>query len=86
MMEDSEGKEATYGVQDNEVAEGEMPNKEEGSGAVKIPEDFQKQVTSLIDSCNDKACLDFIMSEASKKQSEMMKSEDKGFSAAEMPE
>ena len=59
------------------------------SDGVKIPEDFQKSVDSLINGCDSMHCLDYISSCVSEKRSELMKAESsdepESFSTEGMP-
>lgn len=59
----------------------ETPSEESkedgGQEGVHIPEDFQKSVYELIESCENREQLDYIRSCVSKKESEMMKAETK---------
>lgn len=47
----------------------------EEHGDVKIPEQFQVQCTALVNSCNDRHCLDFLRSLVNKKDDELRESE-----------
>jgi hypothetical protein len=75
-----------------ETSEEQQQEKDNGTEQpidenIKVPEEFQKQCSALIDSCSTVASLDYLQSEISQKRSELMKSTDKPaeFSTSEEP-
>lgn len=78
MKDDTEGKEATYGVKAAE---------DKGEGA-PVSEQFQKDVYALVKSCSNDEMLDFIQDCVLKKQMESMKKKTQGmetYSDDDMP-
>lgn len=59
--------------------EGVMPESDtESKSSVHIPEDFQKQASSLIEQCDSLHCVEFISSLLSEKRTELYNMKDKG--------
>lgn len=63
-------------MKDNESEMEEGEDKSEG-GEVKVPEAFQKEATSLVESCATMPCLEFLQSLVSDMRSKLMSSHKK---------
>lgn len=80
MKGDKESKSPSPKEQPEEAAE--------DKGGAPVPEQFQKDVYALVESCNNDEMLDFVQDCVSKKQMENMKKKTQGmetYSDADMP-
>lgn len=57
--------------------EGVAEPSSDASGSVKVPEDFQKKATSLVASCDDLACINFLYDEVNTKRTVLQKANNK---------
>lgn len=73
----------------DEVDSGTDYSSTNEDNGVKIPEEFQKSVDSIVGECDSMHCLDYISSCVSEKRSELMKAESSdepdSFSTEGMP-
>lgn len=89
---EQESDDTSSGEESTDPKDDSSASKEEGDSTVKVPEEFQKRATELVQSCATLPCLDFLQSEVSDMRHKLMSSQKKSgmntdsFSSADMPE
>ena len=82
---------ATEPLIDTAPDESDTPDESNQEQEAKVPEQFQKEVVGLVESCKTVAQLDFMQAEVSEMRSKLMSSQKKAglntdnFSTEEMP-
>jgi hypothetical protein len=77
MTAAKEESEETSEDEENESEEHQNEEENEGTEGVTVPEEFQKEVHSLLQQCDSKECLEYIRSAVYKKEDDIRKAEMK---------